>query len=89
MKSRSMAVAFSEVVDEMIETNVPLLERLEKVTREDLQRMEAQVASEVALQAMDESRPAVKLRHAGRTIVAQPIDTRRFVLAMAPHVCFN
>ncbi|MFN7964179.1 MAG: hypothetical protein U0V87_00615 [Acidobacteriota bacterium] len=89
MKGRSMAVAFSYVADEMIETKLPLLERLEKVTREDLQRMEATVTSQVAMQAIDDSRPAVKLHHAGRTIVLQPIDTRRFVLAMAPHVCFN
>lgn len=88
MKSRTAVVA-TRMTDEMIETTLPLLERLEQITREDLRKMEVDVTRQITLAAIDESRPAVRITHAGGTLLAHPLDTRRLVRAMAPHLSCN
>lgn len=66
-----------------------LPERCRVASREDLERLESGVSASVLLAAADESRPPVKIRYMGRTILAQPMDTRRFVREMAAYICFN
>lgn len=63
--------------------------RLRPLDHETLNRMEAGLAASVLPACVDTQAAAVRLRAAGRTIVALPIDTRRFVRAMARHLCMN
>lgn len=66
-----------------------LPERCRVASREDLERLESGVSASVLLAAADESQAPVRIRYMGRTILAQPMDTRRFVREMAAHICFN
>jgi len=66
-----------------------LPQRCRQASREELERLESGVSAQVLLSAADESRKPVLLRYMGRTILAQPLDTRRFIREMAVHICFN
>ncbi|MDQ7006034.1 MAG: hypothetical protein Q9Q40_02260 [Acidobacteriota bacterium] len=63
--------------------------RCRAATREDLERLEAGVSAQVLIASTDESVAPVSIRYMGRTIHAQPLDTRRFIQEMAAHICFN
>ncbi len=63
--------------------------RCRVATREDLEHLEAGVSAQVLIAATDESVAPVSIRYMGRTIRAQPLDTRRFIQEMAAHICFN
>lgn len=67
----------------------PLLERLDTVTREDLARLELTAASRALQAAIDDEAKPLPLHFRGRVIMAQPVNTRRFVRAIAPYLCFN
>lgn len=67
----------------------PLLERLDTVTREDLAHLESTVAGRALQAAIDDEAKPVALYFRGRVIMAQPLNTRRFVRAIAPYLCFN
>lgn len=67
----------------------PLLERATQATREDLLHLEAAVAARVLPSVLDLSAAGMPLRCGARTVVALPLDLRRFVRAMARHLCFN
>lgn len=56
---------------------------------EDMLRLEAEVTAEVLDEVVDETAEEVSFAFLGRAIRARPIDTRRFVQAMARHICFN
>ncbi len=55
----------------------------------DFSRMEERIAERVLPLAADFEAAPVRLRVGRREIVAIPLDTRRFVQAMAKHMCFN
>ncbi len=57
--------------------------------REELDRLEARVRARVLHASVDETARPVPLRFRGQVILARPIDTRRFVIAMAPYLCMN
>lgn len=63
--------------------------RLRPVGHEELDRMEAGLAASILPACVDPQSAAVRLRAGGRTIVALPIDARRFVRAMARHLSMN
>ena len=65
------------------------LERFVPVDSERLVRLESSIAARVLPASIDAAGTAVRLRCGARTIVALPIDTRRFVRAMACHISFN
>ncbi len=67
----------------------PLLARANDATREDLLRLEAAVAAEVLPAVLDPLAAGLLLRCGERTVVARPLDLRRFVRAMARRLCFN
>ena len=66
-----------------------LVARARQATRADLARLEASVAVRVLPAAADVDGDGLALRYGGRTVLARPLNTRRFVLAMARHLCFN
>jgi len=57
--------------------------------REELDRLEERVRARVLHASVDETARPVALRFRGQVILARPIDTRRFVIAMAPYLCMN
>ncbi|MBP7148277.1 MAG: hypothetical protein KBD01_12075 [Acidobacteria bacterium] len=67
----------------------PLLGRLQAITRDDLARMEAGCAARAINAAIDEDAGPTVLTYGGRTVFARPLNTRRFVQAMARYLCFN
>lgn len=69
-------------------TLVPL-EGVRRATHEDFDRLEADVASDVISQALADDAPTVKIPFRGGYVLARPLDTRRFVRAMARHISFN
>lgn len=86
---RVRSIGTTALLEQTTQSQTPLLERCERATRDGLHELELSVTAQVMLQAVDESRPVVKLHHRGRVLLARPLDTRRLVLAMAPHLCFN
>ncbi len=60
-----------------------------RATSADFSRLEERIAQRVLPLAADLEAAPVRLRVGSREIVAIPIDTRRFVRAMARHICFN
>jgi hypothetical protein len=86
------ATAMPAGLEDMTETCVASPEvatRLEPASREDLERIERRCATHALLESVDPEAELVALRHRGRVLWARPIDTRRFIRAMAPYVCFN
>ncbi len=57
--------------------------------REELDRLEERVRARVLHVSVDEEARPVALRFRGRVILARPIDTRRFIAAMAPYLSMN
>jgi hypothetical protein len=66
-----------------------LVARARQATRADLIQLEASVAVQVLSGAADPEGAGLPLRYGDRTVFARPLNTRRFVLAMARHLCFN
>lgn len=58
-------------------------------THHDFEEMEAQIASRVLPLAADLEAAPVQLTFRGQTVVALPMDTRRFVRLMARHLSMN
>jgi hypothetical protein len=56
---------------------------------QDFERLEASLRVQVLSECVDEDAPRVRIPVRGGTIMAQPLDTRRFVRAMARHISFN
>ncbi|HNX18979.1 MAG TPA: hypothetical protein PKG80_01775 [Acidobacteriota bacterium] len=79
----------------MIGQQAALLERAEPLatvrcaTHEETLRLEAEVAVQVLPLCARRGEAPVRIRFAGQTIVATPLDTRRFVRAMARFLSFN
>jgi len=67
----------------------PVLERAFWASRQDFARLEAQVAAGVLPAAVDPDAEGLAIPCAAGVIVARPLDLRRFVRAMARHMCFN
>lgn len=67
----------------------PLADRCQTAGTKDLEQLESGVAAQVLMASMDSEAEAVKIRFRGRTIMARPLDTRRFVQEMAAFVSFN
>jgi len=57
--------------------------------QEDCERLEEEIREDVLSQCVDEHAAEVKIPFRGGYIVAQPLNTRRFVRAMARHISFN
>jgi hypothetical protein len=70
-----------------------ILEREERAVvpacSRDFERLENTIADEVMARAADPRAMPVRLGYRGRTILALPLDTRRFVRAMARHLSMN
>ncbi len=62
---------------------------IEPEVREELDRLEEEVRARVLHAAIDEEARPVALPFRGRVILARPLDTRRFIVAMAPYLCMN
>ncbi len=87
-----MKTMYAAAILEVPETTTdlsPVTERCIEVTRKDLEHLEAGIAEEVLPACVDETQEPVKLRCMGRTIMAQPLDTRRFVRVMARYTSLN
>lgn len=56
---------------------------------EECERMEEGIREDVLSRCVDEGAPAVRIPFRGGHVLAKPLDTRRFVRAMARHVSFN
>lgn len=63
--------------------------RFVPLTRDDLLQYEAAVAQMALDEAEIQDAEPVLVRFRGRTIAARPLDLRRFIRAMAPHVSMN
>ena len=57
--------------------------------REQLAHLESAIARMALEESVETEQPTLTLRYRGRVIQAQPINTRAFVRAMAPHLCMN
>lgn len=88
MKTAYLEVLHTDEITQSRTTGV-LPRRCRQASREELERLESGVSAQVLLSSADESRKPVPLRYMGRTILAQPLDTRRFIREMAVHICFN
>ncbi len=66
-----------------------ILARLEPAERPALEQLENESLDMVLSASIDHDAEPVAIRAAGRTHWVRPVDTARFVRAMAPHVCFN
>ena len=76
-----------EMNDQSVEN--PVLERAFWAGRRDFARLEARVAACALPGAVDLGAEGLAIPCAGGVIVARPLDLRRFVRAMARHICFN
>jgi hypothetical protein len=65
------------------------LEGARAARHEDFERLEGSLRVEVLSRCVDESAPTVRIPFRGGYILARPLDTRRFVRAMARHISFN
>ena len=70
--------------DEAIDTD-----RLADISRDELKQLGQVVSQDAMESAIDHDANPVAISLDGRMIWARPIDTRRFMLEMAPHLCFN
>lgn len=66
-----------------------VLSRSEPATRDVLEAIERSAAVHAVVESVESDTELVPIHHRGRVIWARPINTARFVRAMAPHVCFN
>jgi hypothetical protein len=66
-----------------------ILARLEPAERPSLEKLEHESLERVVSASIDHEAEPVALRAGERVLWVRPIDTRLFVRAMAPHVCFN
>ncbi len=66
-----------------------ILARLEPAERTALERIESESLDMVLSASIDHDAEPLAIRTGGRTLWVRPVDTARFVRAMAPHVCFN
>jgi hypothetical protein len=66
-----------------------VMSRSEPATRDQLEAIERRAAVHAVVEAIESDTDLVPIHHRGRVIWARPINTARFVRAMAPHVCFN
>lgn len=85
--SASSLVLMPEVVE--VRTPFAWTRGLETLTRADLLQQEAAVARLALDASVIEDAEPVLVRFRGRTIAAKPLDLRRFIRAMAPHVSMN
>ena len=74
---------------EQLAPEQPLAERCKPASREDLEQLENGVSAQVLLASLDANAAPVSIRYKGRTILARPLDTRRFVQEMAAFISFN
>jgi hypothetical protein len=56
---------------------------------EDCERLEENIREDVLRRCVDEGAAKVRIPVRGGYILAQPLNTRRFVRAMARHISFN
>lgn len=77
----------------MIAAEAVVLERDELIVvparARDFERLENAIADRVLPAAVDHHARPVRIPYRGRTILALPLDTRRFVRAMARHLSMN
>ncbi len=77
----------------MIAAQAAVLERdevcLVPARARDFERLENAIADRVLGQVVDPRARPVHLRYRGRNVIALPLDTRRFVQAMARHLSLN
>jgi hypothetical protein len=77
----------------MMETEVsvraPVVEGMRTLTREELRQHEAAITAMAVEESIDETAQPVSIKHRGRTLVAYPLDVRRFIRCMAAHVSMN
>jgi hypothetical protein len=66
-----------------------LPERWTRVTSRELCDLETRIAARVLPVSADFTEEPVRLRFGQRTLVVVPLDTRRFVYAMARHISLN
>ena len=78
-----------DIIEDRTNVDEAAEERLEESSRDGLERFERGLAAQAIAAALESDSEPVALRHRGQVIWAQPLNTRRFVQAMAPHICFN
>lgn len=83
MISQQLALAEREV------GNFGTQECWKSASREDFVRMEAGIRARVLPLSASTEGERIPLRYAGRTFYAVPLDTARFVRAMARHISMN
>ncbi len=68
---------------------VELVDRSMRATAEHFRQMERQIAGRVLPGAVDVTGRPVTMQFGARQLVLLPLDTRRFVQAMARHISLN
>ena len=84
-RSAAMALPMDSVASEIR----PLDAEWTPLDREQLAHLESAIARLALEESVETEEPTLTLRYRGRVIHAQPINTRAFVRAMAPHLCMN
>jgi hypothetical protein len=66
-----------------------LPERWTRITSNEIRTLESRIAARVLPVSADPAGEPVHLRFGERTLIVLPLDTRRFVQAMARHISLN
>lgn len=88
LEMRSSA-ALALPMDTAINEIRPIEAEWQPIDREQLSHLESAIQKMALEESVETEEPTLTLRYRGRVIHAQPINTRAFVRAMAPHLCMN